>query len=501
MAKSHVARSHVETINDGAPRRGVSGVEICDVKERPADLKTQTTRQPWYRRGQSMVVLALVLLATGLSFWLSDLESEAASPFPVTPSPQFSAALLNHPVPGDEPLDLSEVQVPYPVELARGQTLSGLFADLGLSPLETHQAVASLGEHVDVRRIRAGEAGAVYFDDDRRLASLELQLRGKGRVELERAKEGWRCSWKASQRTTELHHLRGELTETLEGAIREGGGPSQLSVSMSNVLQWDLDFNRDLRLGDQFEVVYEKLFIDGEAAGVGQILALTYNNEGKLHEAYRYGDQGYYDENGRPLQKMFLRSPLPFTRVTSRFSHRRFHPVLKVHRPHYGVDFGAPTGTPVRATANGVVAFAARKGGAGKMVEVRHSQGFRTLYLHLSGYAPGVRQGRRVSQGDVIGYVGSTGLSTGPHLDYRVKKNGKYLDPMKLPSDAAEPLASSEIPRFENRRDVLRAALQGESSALQALAEDRTASPVAPLDIAQLQTGRALSTSSTHVGR
>ena len=425
---------------------------------------------PWAGRGRFAIVLSLVMVATGLSVWLSELQTELASPYPMSPCPRFSSALLDYPVPGDEPLDLTGVKAPRPVELARGQTLGGLLTDLGLSPFEAHQAVSSLGDYLDVRRIRAGEQGAAYFDGES-LARLELQLSGKGQVHIERLDDGWRSSWRESIRRTELRRVRGELTETLEGAILDGGGPPQLSVAMSNVLQWDLDFNRDLRLGDRFEVVFEEVYLDGERAGIGKVLALTYENQGRQHEAYRYADQGYYDADGRPLQKMFLRSPLPFTRVTSRFSHRRFHPVLKIHRPHYGVDFGAPTGTPVRATAHGVVAYAARKGGAGKMVELRHSQGFRTLYLHLSGYGPGIRSGKRVSQGDVIGYVGSTGLSTGPHLDYRVKKNGKYLDPMRLPSEPAEPLESSELPRFEARRDLLRAALGGDDASLLALVE------------------------------
>lgn len=426
-------------------------------------------RWSWFRRGRTIVVLALVSIATVLSLWLSHLESQLASPLPVSPSPQFDVALLNRLVPGESPLDLSKVRVPRPVTLARGQTLGSLLADLGLAPSEARKAVQALDEYLDVRRIRAGEQGAAYFDDDHRLASLELNLSGKGRVEIERLEDGWHSSWRESRRETKLRQVSGVLEHSLEAAIVGDSGPPQLAVSMSNVLQWDLDFNRDLRVGDRFEVVFEELYVDGERAGVGRVRALVYENQGKRHEAYRFADRGYYDSEGRPLQKMFLRSPLPFTRVTSRFSHRRFHPVLKVNRPHYGVDLGAPKGTPVRSTAGGTVVFAGRKGGAGNMVEVRHSQGFRTLYLHLSGFAPGVRAGKRVGQGDLVGYVGSTGLSTGPHLDYRVKKDGKYLNPMKLPSEPAEPLEGSEIPHFKARRDVQRAALSGDSEALQVL--------------------------------
>lgn len=465
---------------------------MAPVKESQRESARQGAQLPRFRKGRTVVVLGLVSIATALSIWLSRVESQLASPLPVVAaSPQFDAALLNRPAPGEQVLDLSQVKIPQPVTLDRGQTLGGLLADLGLAPTEAQQAIEALGEHLDVRRIRAGEEGSAYFDGNRRLASLELQLRGKGRVELERQGDGWNSTWRESQRETRLRRVSGELVRSLEGAIVDGGGPPQLSVGMSNVLQWDLDFNRDLRVGDRFEVIFEELYVDGERAGIGNVRALVYENQGKRLEAYRFADQGYYDANGRPLQKMFLRSPLPFTRVTSRFSHRRFHPVLKVNRPHYGVDLGAPRGTPVRSTANGVVVFAGRKGGAGKMVEVRHSQGFRTLYLHLSGYAKGVRSGTRVSQGDLVGYVGSTGLSTGPHLDYRVKKNGKYLDPMRLPSEPAEPLADSEIPRFEAHRDLQRAALEGDLAALLALnvEEPRQAPPITRRAISNQQQG------------
>ena len=211
---------------------------------------------------------------------------------------------------------------------------------------------------------------------------------------------------------------------------------------------------------------------------MGRILALEYQNQSVVHEAYLYGEEGvegYYDADGRPLQKMFLRSPLPFTRVTSGFTSKRFHPVLKVYRPHYGIDLGAPRGTPVRATAHGRVAFAGRNGGAGKMVKLRHSNRFETSYLHLSRIA--VRRGQRVRQGEVIGHVGSTGLSTGPHLDYRVKQNGRYLNPLRLDNQPAEPIPQHKLSEFQDRREALRASLVGDGPVV---AARLAASPLPP---------------------
>jgi murein DD-endopeptidase MepM/ murein hydrolase activator NlpD len=229
---------------------------------------------------------------------------------------------------------------------------------------------------------------------------------------------------------------------------------------MAEVLQWDLDFNRDLQPADRFEILYEEIFLDGAFESIGEILALRYDNAGRSHEAYRFGEPaGYYDGEGRPLRKLFLRSPLRYSRVTSRFSNRRFHPVLKRYRPHHGVDYGAPTGTPVRATASGTVVSAGWDGGGGRTVKLRHPNGYLTAYLHLSRFASGIRRGRRVSQGDTIGYVGATGLANGPHLDYRVQRSGRWINPLAMKVEPAPPIPAEQRAGFALRRDRLRQAL------------------------------------------
>ncbi|MCZ6508507.1 MAG: M23 family metallopeptidase, partial [Acidobacteria bacterium] len=189
---------------------------------------------------------------------------------------------------------------------------------------------------------------------------------------------------------------------------------------------------------------------------------LSYENRGQRLEAYRHdvGDrQGYYDAEGRPLRKLFLRSPMKYSRITSRFSRRRFHPVLKRYQPHYGVDYGAPAGTSVRVTANGVVNSAGWDGGGGRTVKVRHPNGYVTSYLHLSRFAESMRAGRRVRQGEVIGYVGSSGLATASHLDYRVQRNGSWINPLSIKSVPADPVARDDMLEFLAERDRLRRAL------------------------------------------
>jgi murein DD-endopeptidase MepM/ murein hydrolase activator NlpD len=291
--------------------------------------------------------------------------------------------------------------------------------------------------------------------------AFQLSLVDRGELTVRRQADSWQGYWREFERVEVLRTLRGTLNGALEASLRSSGGSPRLSYAMAEALQWDLDFNRDLRAGDEFEVVYEQVFLDDVDRGPGRVFALTYTNQGSRFEAYRFGnDGGFYDAEGRPLRKMFLRSPLQYSaRITSGFSHSRFHPVLKKRRPHYGVDYGAPVGTPVRVTAGGVVLSASWSGGGGKTVKIRHTNEYETAYLHLSRYAKGIRKGKRVQQGEVVGFVGSTGLATGPHLDYRVRHRGQWINPLKLTSVPARPIPQRDLPDFLAWRDRMRECL------------------------------------------
>ena len=342
----------------------------------------------------------------------------------------------------------------------RGQTLSDVLDDLGFEPVDGHELTTALAEHVDLRKLRPEDSYAAVIDASAEVSEFRLTLAGRGRVAARRGDRGWDGSWRPFTRSRRVRQVAGELRGSLEGSIQRAGGSPRVAYEMAEVLQWDLDFNRDLRLEDRFEIVYEEVFLDGTFESVGEILALRYDNAGRLHEAYRFGDPpGYYDGEGRPLRKLFLRSPLRYSRVTSRFSQRRFHPVLKRYRPHYVVDYGAPTGTPVRVTGSGTVVFAGWDGGGGRTVKVRHPNGFLTAYLHLSRFAAGIRSGRRVAQGDTIGHVGSTGLASGSHLDYRVQRNGRWVNPLAMKVEPAPPIPDDQLAGFSARRDRLRRAL------------------------------------------
>lgn len=410
------------------------------------------------------VIVGLLVVVVGVYIAERRLTAYSASPYPVVQTIPF------RPI-GRALASLPPVAETFPMALSfqRGETLGEVLEDLGLSATSARDVLSVLSPWIDPRRIRPSDHYSVAFDQTGVLRSFEMAVAKAGVASAVRNQEsGWSGRFRPFERTVRVRSMHGVLDGGLESSISAAGGPTKLAILMADVFQWDLDFTRDLRVGDKFDILFETNYLDGKLDSLGSILAVSYTNKGDRLEAYRFGeDDGYYDADGRPMRKMFLRSPMRYSRITSRFSQRRFHPVLKRHRPHYGVDYGAPNGTPVRTTANGVVAFSGWDGGSGKTVKVRHPNSYLTAYLHLSRFAEGVRRGTRVSQGEVIGYVGSTGLSTAPHLDYRVQHHGRWIDPLSLKSVPAEPVPHRRLPEFLAWRDSLR----------QSLLEDRPLGP------------------------
>jgi len=432
---------------------------------------------PWTVLGLPLGGL-LAFAALSGSLWddslLAPTALEAAALDPHAAAPAFEAAVAAEPEPAARP-DREGA-------LRRGETLGAVLAELGLDGEQTHAAALAAARHLDLRQLRPGARYAAYLEDDGALDRLDFEIEGKGELSLEREGGAWTSRWRDCEREVEVSSVRGTLDGGFESSIARAGAAGDLAYKIAEVLQWDLDFSRDLRHGDRFAALYEEVWLDGRRSGLGDVLAVRYEQGGKRLEAYRYGD-GYYDADGRPLEKMFLRSPMPYSRVTSRFSNRRFHPVLGVFRPHHGVDYGAPTGTPVRVTASGTVAFAGWDGGGGKTVKVRHANEYLTGYLHLSRFADGVRPGARVAQGEVIGYVGSTGLATGPHLDYRIQHRGKWIDPQSIASVPAEPISPLQVASFRSAREAMRASLETDApyaAPAPGPAADQVASAAAP---------------------
>ncbi len=345
---------------------------------------------------------------------------------------------------------LSAYHPPVQTFVASGDTIESICRRLAGSEWVIWRDV--LVDEIDPKRLFPGTEFRGTLTPLGSLERLEVVFDRRNEVHLNISAEGILVARIERPIASEVMRLEGVVESSLFGAMDGAGGDPELAVRIAEVYQWDIDFLRDIRKGDTFIVVADRQTVEGEFYGWGTVFATRFVNNGRTLDAVVYPDDsgrlGYYDLEGQPLRKQFLRSPLKFSRVTSRFSMNRFHPVLRRRMPHYGVDYGAPTGTPVHVTADGTVTLAARKGGGGNMVTVRHTNGYETNYLHLSRYGKGVRRGTRVSQGQIIGYVGSTGLSTGSHLDYRVTLNGKWINPLAISSPAVKPLSESRLQRF-----------------------------------------------------
>ncbi|HET8799390.1 MAG TPA: peptidoglycan DD-metalloendopeptidase family protein [Thermoanaerobaculia bacterium] len=354
----------------------------------------------------------------------------------------------------DELRRTAEIELPehsLVLSVEKNDTLDKLLLAGGLSRGESAALANQIAGTMDVRRLRPGNLIRFHYDRNRAVDSVQIRLNAWGEVHAVRTAGGF----DVSSHPLTLREVERVVSATIETslyeALREAGEGPQLVQQIVDVFQWDIDFFQ-LRKGDSFSLVVARQFAGNELAGYGPVLAARFTHRGTTYEAFRHeqpdGSDGYYAANGTPLRKEFLKAPLKFSRVTSKFTRKRYHPVLKYFRPHYGVDYGAPAGTPVMSTADGVVVEARFSPSEGNFVRVRHSTRYDTCYLHLSRFAKGLKKGARVRQGEIIGYVGSTGLATGAHLDYRVSENGKWIDPLKMRSVTPDPLRGAALTRF-----------------------------------------------------
>jgi murein DD-endopeptidase MepM/ murein hydrolase activator NlpD len=376
------------------------------------------------------------------------------------------------PEPPPRPVAISGVDVHLPADLrlvsARvrpGSTMASLLRAHQLAEAEVAELIARASAVFDLRRVRVDQPYRLARALDGALRWFEYEIDGDRLLKIARAEEPSVPQFVAEilpiEKTARTVSVRGAIgpdADSLVAALDQAGETIDLSLALAGIFASDVDFNTDLQTGDRFEVVVEKLFReDDQFAGYGPILAAELHNDGRRLRALRFapegGSAGYFDEEGRSLRKFFLRSPLKFEPViTSGFSRRRFHPVLHSYRAHQGVDYRAPTGAPVVAVAAGTVVFAGYNGGSGRMVHLRHANGFESQYLHLSSIA--VRAGARIDQGTLIGRVGATGLATGPHLHYALKRNGVNVNPVTVhrAMPPGDPIPAADLPRFTETR-------------------------------------------------
>ena len=346
-----------------------------------------------------------------------------------------------------------------------GATLASVLRAQAVAESEVADIVARASSVFDLRLIRAMQPYRLDRTVEGRLRQFEYEIDGDRLLRISRStQEGgtFVAGVVPIEKSRAVRTIRGSITRqtpALFGAVAAAGEAVDLSLALAGLFDGEIDFNTEVRLGDRFDLLVEKQYRDdGRFAGYGPIQAAEFENAGRRHRAVRFtppgGSAGYYDEHGVSMRRFLLRSPLKFVPVvTSGFSRHRFHPILREYTSHPGVDYKAPVGAPVVAVADGVVVSAGMNGGAGRLVHLRHANAFESEYLHLSSIA--VRAGMRVRQGDLIGRVGSSGLSTGPHLDYRLKKNGVFINPLAAPGDTppAEPVPAEHMAAFLNARD------------------------------------------------
>jgi murein DD-endopeptidase MepM/ murein hydrolase activator NlpD len=336
-------------------------------------------------------------------------------------------------------------------EIRPGESMAVVFSRAGLASADLAALTATKANRDVVARLHPGQKVSFRVDGGE-LVAIRVQVDAMRSVEFTRAGEGFE---KADiERTPErrLTSARGTIRSSLYVSAREAGLPAEMILNLAQIFQWDIDFVLDIRAGDRFAIVYEKLVVDGTQVGNGGILAAEFVNQGRRFQAVRHvgadGHVGYYAPDGRSMRKAFLRAPVDFTRISSAFNPKRLHPVIGKVRPHRGVDYAAPNGTPVYAAGDGRVVTAASHHASGRHVVLQHGSRYQTRYLHLSRIAQGMTPGRRVRQGDVIGYVGSTGWATGPHLHYEFIVDGVHKDPRGVQLALADPVPEAERARF-----------------------------------------------------
>ena len=350
-----------------------------------------------------------------------------------------------------------EVVVPPVAQRVPSGNFMVALEKLGLTNAEASGVSTAAQRAFNLRQVRAGNTISVARSSEGALREIDYKIDGDRLLKIVPDKGAFSAEIKLIPSTTEVSAVSGRIEDSLFGAVQQSGESPELTMRLAQIFGYDLDFYTDPRRGDTFRVVLEKKkYSNGETASYGKILAAEYDNGGKKYQALLFhdpsGQAAYYTADGKSLQKEFLRSPLKFAApVTSHFSKARFHPILKTYRAHLGTDYGAPIGTPVQSIGNGKVIFAGRKGGEGNMVEIQHSSGYETMYLHLARMY--VRSGEHVAIGKIIGVVGSTGLSTGPHLDFRILQKGQYKNFEKLGLPPSEPVEKKNWPEFAAVRE------------------------------------------------
>ena len=355
----------------------------------------------------------------------------------------------------EEPTEHHDESTLWLTETVRsGDNLSTIFQRVGLSGGSLYELISTNKTAKQLTQLYPGQTLSFFIEDDQ-LKALRYQKDQLVRIDFQRTDDVFNDTETVFKPDVHTAYREATITNSLFLAGIDAGIEERLIMEIANIFGWDIDFALDIRANDRFKVLYEERFLHGEKLKNGRILAAEFTNQNKTYRAVRYtdseGNSNFYTPEGRSMRKAFLRTPVDVARISSHFNLRRKHPILNTIRAHKGTDYAAPRGTPIRASGDGKVVWAGTKGGYGRTVIIQHGQTYRTLYAHMNGYAKGIRNGARVKQGQRIGYVGTSGLATGPHLHYEFYVNGAVRNPVTVKLPKAEKIPQVELARFKQQ--------------------------------------------------
>ena len=419
----------------------------------------------------------ITMIATITSCALIDLNENKQRAQTRTRTHQTLSLPKSNPQPTPQPIPLSQHNW-LTHTVAPGENLSTIFAKYGLSKKTLYQIVSTSEFSKEISGLHPGKIFKISINDSGDLDTLRYYPNKLVTLEIKQTAEGLESTKSVKKVEKQIVNARVKINSSLFSDAKATGLSDKLVMEIAQIFAWDIDFALDLQRGDEFTVIYEQLFLDGEKIGTGSILATEFINRGRPHIAVRYedsnGDANYFTPDGKSLKKSFLRTPVQFARISSRFNLQRRHPVLNKIRAHKGVDYAAPTGTPIRATGNGKIVFKGRKGGYGRVVIVQHGKIYSTLYAHLSRFNNNIGKGAKVTQGQTLGYVGKSGLATGPHLHYEFRVNGRHKNPLTVKLPKSIPINKENLISFKTSTNPILSQLAALKSNMLAKIESTT---------------------------
>ncbi len=393
-------------------------------------------KKPRLRVWLFLALGALILLPLFLQPTLTDTEANTAAPEIPQPQPPPIPEIRKEIIQGT---------------IAQGDTATALLGNY-FSAAEIHELSRQCREVYPLSRLSAGQPFRLCLSDDA-FERFEYDIDRDEQLIISREEEAFSIKRVPIPYTTETVRVRGRIDSSLFEAVTSTGESDVLAMNLADIFAWDIDFILDIREGDSFQALVEKRYREGKPAGYGRILAAEFTNQGTTFQAFLYQDgdrrPDYFDADGQSLRKAFLKAPLSFSRISSGFTMRRYHPITKTWKAHPAIDYAAPRGTPIKSVGDGTIIKKGYTRGNGNYVKVRHNSSYETLYLHMKGFAKGIAKGKRVAQGQTIGYVGSTGLATGPHLCFRMYKNGAPVNPHRVKAPSANPVSKESLADFK----------------------------------------------------